>query len=194
MISSWCKIFQHGSTLRTAVPHAGTFLRRDFILPKLRQNYENFNNRSLSILAGSWKVFSQQTNAECKLVSSLNTLKQSRSITKLTSFNVVDNSKLGQKSRRYKKPYLIGFYRKRKTADIGDVIKVAVQGKPCKALVVATRKPKVQPIPRFDNNNIVLLDENLAPLGTRIKGPIPAILRKKKEKYSKVIALASRFV
>ncbi len=119
---------------------------------------------------------------------------QIRNITKLTSFNVVDNSKLGQKTRRYKQPYLIGFYRKRKTADIGDVIKVAVQGRPCKALVVATRKPKPQPIPRFDNNNIVLLDDNLAPLGTRIKGPIPAILRKKRDKFSKVIAIASRFV
>eukprot|EP00112_Aurelia_sp_Birch-Aquarium-sp1_P022372 Seg6288.2 transcript_id=Seg6288.2/GoldUCD/mRNA.D3Y31 product="39S ribosomal protein L14 mitochondrial" pseudo=true protein_id=Seg6288.2/GoldUCD/D3Y31 len=119
---------------------------------------------------------------------------QKRAITLLTSFNVVDNSKLGQKTRRYKKPYLIGFYRKRKTADIGDVIKVAVQGRPCKALVVATRKPKVQPIPRFDNNNIVLLDDNNAPLGTRIRGPIPAILRKHRAKYSKVIALASKFV
>ena len=119
---------------------------------------------------------------------------QKRPITLLTSFNVVDNSKLGQKTRRYKKPYLIGFYRKRKTADIGDVIKVAVQGRPCKALVVATRKPKTQPIPRFDNNNIVLLDDNNAPLGTRIRGPIPAILRKHRAKYSKVIALASKFV
>ena len=117
-----------------------------------------------------------------------------RSITKLTTFNVVDNSKLGQKTRSSKKPYLIGFYRKRKTADIGDVIKVAVQGKPCKALVVATRKPKTQPIPRFDNNNIILLDENNAPLGTRIRGPIPAILRRQRDKFSKVIALASKFV
>ena len=119
---------------------------------------------------------------------------QIRHITKLTTFNVVDNSKLGQKTRRYKKPYLIGFYRKRKTADIGDVIKVAVQGKTSRALVVSTRKPKSQPIPRYDNNNIVLLDDNNAPLGTRIKGPIPAILRKDRAKFSKVIALASRFV
>lgn len=119
---------------------------------------------------------------------------QARTITKLTRFNVVDNSKLGQKTRRSKKPYLIGFYRKRKTADIGDVIKVAVQGKTSKALVVATRKPKQQAIPRFDNNNIILLDDNNAPLGTRIKGPIPAILRKQRGKFAKVIALAGRFV
>ena len=119
---------------------------------------------------------------------------QTRNITKLTTFNVVDNSKLGQKTRRYKKPYLIGFYRKRKTADIGDIIKVAIQGKTSKALVVATRKPKSQAIPRYDNNNIVLLDDNNAPLGTRIKGPIPAILRKQRAKFSKAIALASRFV
>ena len=123
-----------------------------------------------------------------------NTFSQRRGITKLTTFNVVDNSKLGQKTRRSKKPYLIGFYRKRKTADIGDVIRVAVQGKTSKALVVATRKPKRHGIPRYDNNNIILLDDNNAPLGTRIKGPIPATLRKQRAKFSKVIALAARFV
>ena len=48
-------------------------------------------------------------------------------------------------------------------------------------------------IPRYDNNNVVLLDENLAPLGTRIRGPIPNILRKQRDKYSKVLAIASKF-
>eukprot|EP00794_Sanderia_malayensis_P015181 gene15181-16743_t len=159
-----------------------------------------YNQENIPTILRSFSIFtlsSRQGNLLKPGKNSTNELKlkyQAREITKLTSFNVVDNSKLGQKTRRYKKPYLIGFYRKRKTADIGDVIKVAVQGRPCKALVVATRKPKSQPIPRFDNNNIVLLDDNLAPLGTRIKGPIPAILRKKRDKFSKVIALASRFV
>ena len=148
--------------------------------------------RSLTTLAFHAK--SQLKKTSPLPSGSLLSLGQTRTITKLTTFNVVDNSKLGQKTRRYKKPYLIGFYRKRKTADIGDIIKVAIQGKTTKALVVATRKPKSQAIPRYDNNNIVLLDENNAPLGTRIKGPIPAILRQQRAKFSKVIALASRFV
>ena len=143
-------------------------------------------------LWGSW--FKSLVNLENICSQRTPVLSQTRNITKLTTFNVVDNSKLGQKTRRYKKPYLIGFYRKRKTADIGDVIRVAIQGKTSKALVVATRKPKSQAIPRYDNNNIVLLDDNNAPLGTRIKGPIPAVLRKERAKFSKIIALASRFV
>ena len=123
----------------------------------------------------------------------LNTLPK-RSIFLLTEFNCVDNSELGQVTRRYRKPYLIGFYKKRRTANVGDVIKVAVKGRPCKALVISTRKPKFDMTPRYDRNNIVLLDDNHAPLGTRIKGPVPAVLRKHKDEFSKVLALAGRFV
>ncbi|EDO46559.1 predicted protein, partial [Nematostella vectensis] len=112
----------------------------------------------------------------------------------LTRFNVVDNSALGQRTKRNRKPYLIGFYRKRKTAEVGDVIRVAVGGKTNKAIVVGTRKPKHHSVPRYDNNNIVLVDDNLAPLGTRIKGPIPTIIRRRQAKYSKVLAIASRFI
>ena len=125
------------------------------------------------------------------------TYTQSRCITLLTKFNVVDNSKQGQKTKRYKKAYAIGFFKnnKRQTADVGDVIKVAVRGETCRALIVGTRKPKGDNmVPRYDNNNIVLVDENLAPLGTRIRGPIPNILRKQRDKYSKVLAIASKFV
>ena len=117
-----------------------------------------------------------------------------RFITLLTRFNVVDNSTLGQRTRRYKKPYLIGFDRKCRTADIGDVIRVAVRGKVQKALIVSTRKPKGPYIPRYDNNNIVLVDDNFAPIGTRIKCPLPTVLRAKKDKFAKVLALATRFV
>ncbi|CAB4022377.1 39S ribosomal L14, mitochondrial [Paramuricea clavata] len=123
-------------------------------------------------------------------------LNSSRSITLLTKFNVVDNSKQGQRTKRYKKAYAIGFFKnnKRQTADIGDVIKVAVRGQTCNALIVGSRKPKGNNmVPRYDNNNVVLLDENLAPLGTRIRGPIPNILRKQRDKYSKVLAIASKF-
>ena len=119
---------------------------------------------------------------------------QKRHITLLTTFNVVDNSQLGQRTKRYRKPYLIGFYGKRKTAEIGDVIRVAVRGKTNKAIVVGTRRTKHHTIPRYDNNNIVLVDDNLAPLGTRIKGPIPTIIRRRKDKYSKVLAIASRYI
>ena len=119
---------------------------------------------------------------------------QKRNITLLTTFKVIDNSALGQRVKKNRQPYLIGFYRKRKTADPGDVIRVAVAGKTNKAIVIGTRKTKHHTVPRYDNNCIVLVDENLAPLGTRIKGPVPTILRRRQDKYSKVLALASRFI
>jgi len=119
---------------------------------------------------------------------------QKRNISLLTTFKVIDNSTLGQRTRKNRKPYLIGFYRKRKTADPGDVIRVAIAGKTCKALVIGTRKTKHHTVPRCDNNTIVLVDDNLAPLGTRIKGPVPTIIRRRQDKYSKVLALASRFI
>ena len=117
-----------------------------------------------------------------------------RSIYLLTEFNCVDNSELGKVSKRYRKPYLIGFYRKRRTADIGDVIKVAVKGRPCKAIVVTTRKRKLDMTPRYDNNNIVLVDDDLNPLGTTIKGPMPTVLRKNKDKYGQVLSKMKIFV
>ncbi|XP_068744374.1 large ribosomal subunit protein uL14m-like [Montipora capricornis] len=119
---------------------------------------------------------------------------QKRNITLLTTFKVIDNSSLGQRVKKNRQPYLIGFYRKRKTADPGDVIRVAIAGKTNKALVIGTRKTKHHTVPRYDNNCIVLLDDNLAPLGTRIKGPVPTIIRRRQAKYSKVLALASRFI
>ena len=117
-----------------------------------------------------------------------------RSIFLLTEFNSVDNSELGQTQKRYRKPYLIGFYRKRRTADIGDVIKVAVKGRPCKAVVVSTRKRKLDMTPRYDNNNIVLVDDNLIPLGGKINGPMPTILRRHKDKYPKLLSQIKNYV
>ncbi|XP_015773025.1 PREDICTED: 39S ribosomal protein L14, mitochondrial-like isoform X2 [Acropora digitifera] len=119
---------------------------------------------------------------------------QNRSITLLTTFKVIDNSALAQRVKKNRQPYLIGFYRKRKTADPGDLIRVAIAGKTNKALVIGTRKTKHHTVPRYDNNCIVLVDDNLAPLGTRIKGPVPTIIRRRQAKYSKVLALASRFI
>lgn len=57
-------------------------------------------------------------------------------------------------------------------------------------------------VPKFDSNNVVLIDDNGTPLGTRIHVPIPTVLRTiLKEKtfakgadYTKLLAIASRFV
>jgi len=90
---------------------------------------------------------------------------------------------------------------KRRYANIGDIIKVAVReaiptgkvkkGAVHKAVVVRTRKEiyrddgsKVQ----FDTNAVVLTDEKGEPIGTRIFGPVTRELRTRG--HTKIISLA----
>ena len=90
----------------------------------------------------------------------------------------------------------------RKTyAHIGDVIRVAVKeaqpggmvkkGQVCRAIIVRTHQPIRRAdgtYVRFDTNAVVLVDEKLNPLGTRIFGPVARELREKN--YMKIISLA----
>jgi len=86
-------------------------------------------------------------------------------------------------------------------AAIGDVIKVTVKeaiprgkvkkGDVYNAVVVRTRKGVRRPdgsLIRFDGNAAVLLDKQLAPVGTRIFGPVTRELRN--EKFMKIVSLA----
>ncbi len=79
---------------------------------------------------------------------------------------------------------------KRRTANIGDVIKVSVKeaiprgkvqkGGTFKAVIVRTKKGINRPdgsIIRFDGNAVVLVNEDKQPLGTRIFGPVTRELR-----------------
>lgn len=85
---------------------------------------------------------------------------------------------------------------------LGDRILVAIGGEKKKGILVGLKAPQASKVPRFDSNNLVLIDDNGTPLGTRIHVPIPHILRTlMKEKthskgadYTKLIAIASRFV
>ncbi|EXJ10311.1 MULTISPECIES: 50S ribosomal protein L14 [Nitrincola] len=89
----------------------------------------------------------------------------------------------------------------RRYASVGDIIKVTVKeaiprgkvkkGQVLKAVVVRTRKGVRRPdgsIIRFDVNSAVLLNNNGAPIGTRIFGPVTRELRS--EKFMKIISLA----
>ena len=89
----------------------------------------------------------------------------------------------------------------RRYARVGDVIKVTVKdaiprgrvkkGQVMKAVVVRTRKGVRRPdgsIIRFDDNAAVLLNNQLAPIGTRIFGPVTRELRT--EKFMRIISLA----
>lgn len=90
---------------------------------------------------------------------------------------------------------------KRRYARIGDVIKVSVKeaiprgkvkkGQVCNAVVVRTAKGVRRSdgsLIKFDGNAAVLLNQQLAPIGTRIFGPVTRELRG--ERFMKIISLA----
>ncbi|CAM4432520.1 MAG: 50S ribosomal protein L14 [Legionellaceae bacterium] len=90
---------------------------------------------------------------------------------------------------------------KRRYANIGDVIKVSVKeaqprgkvkkGDVYNAVVVRTAKGVRRPdgsLIRFDGNAVVLLNNQLSPIGTRIFGPVTRELRT--EHFMKIVSLA----
>ncbi|MFT7300221.1 MAG: large subunit ribosomal protein L14 [Porticoccus sp.] len=89
----------------------------------------------------------------------------------------------------------------RRYARVGDIIKVTVKeaiprgkvkkGQVMSAVVVRTRKGVRRPdgsLIKFDDNAAVLLNQQLAPIGTRIFGPVTRELRS--ERFMKIISLA----
>ncbi len=90
---------------------------------------------------------------------------------------------------------------KRRYAGVGDIIKVSVKeaiprgkvkkGQVMNAVVVRTRKGVRRAdgsLVKFDDNAAVLLNNQLAPIGTRIFGPVTRELRS--ERFMKIISLA----
>ena len=90
---------------------------------------------------------------------------------------------------------------KRRYANVGDVIKVAVKdatprgrvkkGDVYNAVVVRTAKGIRRSdgaLIKFDNNAAVLLNNKLEPMGTRIFGPVTRELRT--ERFMKIVSLA----
>lgn len=117
-------------------------------------------------------------------------LVQFRSIMKQTRLRVVDNS-IPTTTSAQDAPYCIHVYGKKKVARLGDTIKLTYKGKLYKAVVVSNSDGKYV---RFDNrNNVVVVDDNMSPLGTRVKAPLPSEL-KGYPGLSKVLAIASKFV
>tara|TARA_B100000941_G_scaffold91771_1_gene63677 strand:- start:218 stop:586 length:369 start_codon:yes stop_codon:yes gene_type:complete len=90
---------------------------------------------------------------------------------------------------------------RRRYASVGDIIKVTVKeaiprgkvkkGQVMSAVIVRTRKGirrKDGSLIKFDDNAAVLLNASLAPVGTRIFGPVTRELRS--EKFMRIISLA----
>uniref|UniRef100_A0A672UNC4 Large ribosomal subunit protein uL14m n=2 Tax=Strigops habroptila TaxID=2489341 RepID=A0A672UNC4_STRHB len=116
-----------------------------------------------------------------------------QAIQKLTRVRVVDNSALGN-TPYHRPPKCIHVYNKTGVGKVGDKILLAIKGEKKKALIVGHKMPGPTMTPRFDSNNVVLIDDNGNPLGTRIKTPIPYSLRRREGEFSKVLAIAHNFV
>lgn len=94
---------------------------------------------------------------------------------------------------------------KRRYANVGDIIKVAVKeaaprgrvkkGDVYNAVVVRTAKGVRRAdgsLIKFDGNAAVLLNDKLEPIGTRIFGPVTRELRS--ERFMKIVSLAPEVI
>lgn len=92
---------------------------------------------------------------------------------------------------------------KRRSANIGDVVLCAVKdaipnakikkGDVVKGVIVRTKKGIARAngsFIKFDDNAVVIINEDGSPKGTRVFGPIARELREKGEGYMKIISLA----
>ena len=117
-----------------------------------------------------------------------------------TELNVADNT--GAKIVECIK--VLGGSRKR-YAKVGDLIVITVKktipnsnikkGEVCKAVVVRTNKEykrKDGSYIRFDDNAVVIIDNQEEPAGTRVFGPIARELREKK--FMKILSLAPEVI
>lgn len=92
---------------------------------------------------------------------------------------------------------------KRRYAGLGDVIVCAVQtASPSgnvkrkavvKAVIVRTKNSKTRKdgsAIRFDDNAVVIVNNEFQPRGTRVFGPVARELRREDERFQKIISLA----
>ncbi|XP_023175219.1 39S ribosomal protein L14, mitochondrial [Drosophila hydei] len=160
--------------------------------------------------AGNAALLTKSSNSSSILATSaepgncqLHTTPACCEIRKLARLRVVDNSDLGKRAMAEgRPPRCIHVYNKRGIGLIGDKVLVAIKGQMKKGILVGLKQKQRMKQPQFDSNNLVLIDDNGSPLGTRIHVPIPTVLRTiLKEKtlakgadYTKVLAIASRYV
>ena len=114
---------------------------------------------------------------------------------KLARVRVVDNSSLGRAAAVSGRPArIIHVYNKQEVARLGDKVLLAIKGQKKKAYVVGVKQKQKPGVPKFDTNNVVLIEDNGSPVGTRITVPIPSALRSKDGDFIKIMSLATKFV
>jgi len=129
---------------------------------------------------------------------------------KQTTVRVVDNSRLGMDAMAMgKPPKIIHVYSKRHAGrphgaygKLGDIVKVAILGEMKKAIVVGMKQKQLPGIPKFDTNNVVLINDDGTPLGTKCSIPVPHILKEvlknkthyKGPEYTKTLKIFQEYV
>lgn len=155
----------------------------------------------MSLLSG--RLFAAIKHTSLVNAHHLHTTPVCNEIRKLARLRVVDNSDIGRRAMAEgKPPRVIHVYSKTSVGYIGDMVLVAIKGEKKKGVLVGLRQNQATNVPRYDSNNVVLIDDNGTPLGTRIHVPIPSILRKilkqkshkKGPDYTKLLAIASRII
>lgn len=117
-----------------------------------------------------------------------------------TRLRVVDNSEIGKQAMTEgKPPRCIHVYKPSKRGRltkgyIGDKVLVTIKGQMKKAILVGLVAKQAPFVPRFDSNNIVLIDDKGSPIGNRVLVPIPNLLRNEKYRLNKIIAISTKFV
>ena len=117
-----------------------------------------------------------------------------------TRLRVVDNTLLGREAELAgKRVRCIQVYKHSKpgrlpVGTIGDKILVSIMGQKKKAYIVGVKQKQRAMVPKMDSNNIVLIEDNGTPTGTRIRVPIPSMLRGKSGDVTKILSIATKFV
>ncbi|ESO03695.1 hypothetical protein HELRODRAFT_173394 [Helobdella robusta] len=116
-------------------------------------------------------------------------------VQKLTRLRVVDNSLIGRAAELAGKPgRIIHVYNKTGIGKLGDKVLLAIQGQKKRGYLVGLKQNQDRMVPKYDSNNVVLVEDNGNPTGTRIRVPIPSCLRGKKGDISKILACATKFI
>lgn len=147
----------------------------------------------MSLLRHLTKVLPVADGTQLIQRSSFSLSAPAAAIQKLARVRVVDNSSLGT-TQYHRPPRVIHVYNENGVGKVGDKVLLAIKGQKKKALIVGHKMPGARMTARFDSNNVVLIEDNGNPTGTRIRVPLPSQLRSKEGEYSKLLAIASKFV
>lgn len=115
----------------------------------------------------------------------------------MTRMNVVDNTELGRQVKEAgKRVKIIRIYTKSKhqCGGLGDKVLVTIMGQMKKGIIVGCVAEQKAFVPKFDSNNIVLIDDHNVPLGTRITAPLPNQLRSRGGSTFRLMAIGTKFV